>query len=424
MKSLAIIGTGIAGMGCAHYLRQRYAITLYERENYPGGHTNTVMVSEQKRQAPVDTGFMVFNRETYPNMLRLFKDLGIEPMPTSMSFSVRHDVANLEYSGTSLNHLFAQRSNLLRPSFWKMIRDIVRFNKESEALLADASLSSMALIDYVQKQGFGREFLDHYLVPMSAAIWSAERDVMLRFPAATLIRFFKNHGLLGVRGHLQWYTLKGGSRTYRDKLLAPLSDGLKLECAATKVVRESGKVTVYDAHGGKATYDEAIIATHGDEALSLLGEGASSLERELLSKFHYSQNYVQLHTDTSVMPRRKLAWSSWNYRVDPGVSAGPVRSSTHYWMNLLQKVSDHETYIVSVNGQHLVDGGKVIKTFNYTHPIFDLPAMRAQKRLQELNREGPLFFCGSYFRYGFHEDALRSALHVVERLTGERFLAD
>jgi predicted NAD/FAD-binding protein len=406
MDKIAIIGTGIAGMGCGHFLHPTASLTFYEQNDYVGGHTNTVTLGD----VHVDTGFMVFNYKTYPNLCRLFKEIGAPVKPTDMSFSVQYRPAGLEYSGSSLNHLFAQRRNLLNPRFIRMLMQINRFNKESVKILDDPRYKSYTIGDYVREKHFGEDFLWRYLVPMSSAVWSTPMDKMLDFPAVTLIRFFHNHGFLGLDTQHQWYTLEGGSRSYRDLLIAPFKEHIRVGCAASAVTREGDRVSVRAADGSTETYDKVILACHGDQALALLTNPLAE-ERRVLSNFSYQPNKAVLHTDASVMPVKRLAWSSWNYRVEDG--APP---STIYWMNRLQGVSDARDYFVSINPSDNLDPQKVLKTIDYEHPLFDLKALQAQTALPLLNETGPVYFCGSYFRYGFHEDAFTSAVGLCSRL--------
>lgn len=414
MPSLAIIGTGIAGMTCAHYLQDRFSIQLFEKENYVGGHTNTVEVPEGELQIPVDTGFIVFNRQNYPGLIRLFSELEVEPMPTRMSFGVQDLDCGLEYAGQDLNSLFTQRRNLVSPAFWGMLRDILRFRQDGERLLAQVPAPGLSLRDFARERGYSRAFLTHYLVPMSSAIWSTAPDTMLQFPAVALVRFFKNHGLLGVRSHHQWYTVRGGSRVYRDRLIAPFRDRIAVNRSVQTVERTASGVVVTDHQGKRETFDYAIVATHADQALAMLAPPSAS-EQVLLSRFRYSFNHIQLHTDRSVMPKSRRAWAAWNYVVKTGADGARV-AATHYWMNALQGVSQVRDYFVSVNAAEFLDPGQVLYERWYEHPIFDLAAIRAQENLDGLNHSGPVFFCGSYFGNGFHEDALVSALEVCRRL--------
>jgi predicted NAD/FAD-binding protein len=419
VKSTAIIGTGIAGLGCAHFLQRRCDLTLYEKNDYIGGHTNTVSVPEPDRSVPIDTGFMVFNEVTYPNLTRLFRELAVAVKPTSMSFSVQHLLTGLEFCGSSLNHLFAQRKNLFRPRFWKMIRQINRFNSEAVQALSAPEFQSHTLGEYVRARGYGDDFLNFYLVPMSSAVWSTPPELMLDFPAVALLRFFHNHGFLGLHTQHPWLTVVNGAKSYVEKITAPFRDRIKLRRGAAGVRREGGRVKVTDVSGQTETYDQVIFASHADETLKLLGD-ADARERSLLSEFKYQPNSALLHTDASVMPRTRLAWSSWNYRVDR-TADGKISPSTIYWMNSLQGVSDRQDYFVSINGESSVNPNTILKRIQYEHPLFSLGAIRAQSELPKLNqRMKNVFFCGSYFRYGFHEDAFTSALDLCRVLTGER----
>jgi predicted NAD/FAD-binding protein len=415
---IAIVGTGISGMGCAHFLHRTHDLTIFEKNRSVGGHTNTVTVDEAGVPVPIDTGFMVFNRVTYPNLMRLFGDLEVPIAPTSMSFSVQHVPSGLEFSGSSLNHLFAQRKNLVNPRFIRMLFQIDRFNRECLEVLNNPKFRSYTLAQYCLEKNFGEDVLHRYLVPMSSAVWSTPPDAMLRFPAATLIRFFKNHGFLGLSTQHQWYTIPGGSQVYRDKLIAPFRDRIVLGDGVVRVSRTSGGVVVTTASGQRATFDKVILACHADEALAIL-EHPTQREAALLVEFPYQLNHATLHTDESVMPKTRLAWSSWNYRIDQDAD-GTLEPSTVYWMNSLQNVSQRKNYFVSINGARQVRGDAVLKSIEYTHPVFTLGSARAQRELPELNREGPVYFCGAWFRYGFHEDGFTSALDLTRSLTGEQ----
>jgi predicted NAD/FAD-binding protein len=415
---LAVIGGGIAGLGAAWLLRRRYAVTLFEREERLGGHSNTVEVSEDGRRLPVDTGFMVFNKPTYPNLVRLFDELRVPVKPTEMSFSVRHDALDVEYNGMGLNRVFAQRRNLVRPRHWKLLAQILRFFRVARAALDDDSLEGVTLAEFTRQHGLGEDFLRLYLVPMSASIWSITPGGALDFPAATLVRFFHNHGFLGVTTHHPWLTVDGGSREYVRRMLAELPDvrrGLPVE----SVQAAADGVAVRTADGREEVFDFAVLAAHADESLALLAR-PSALQEKLLPAFRYQANDTVLHADATVMPQRKLAWASWNYRMDP--SPEGERASTHYYMNRLQGVSERRDYFVSLNYRDRIDPASVLWTTNYTHPIFDRGALAAQRHLPAINREERgqrLFFCGSYFRYGFHEDAFASAVQCAREVCGE-----
>jgi predicted NAD/FAD-binding protein len=420
MTRLAIIGTGIAGLGCAHFLQNAFDITLFDQNDHPGGHSNTVMVDEPdtRRALPVDTGFMVFNRVTYPLLNRLFDNLGVESKPTNMSFSVRHADLGLEYCGSSLNHLFAQRRNLLSPRFYRMLGSISRFNREAVQAMDDPTLQEVSLGEFVQRRGYGSDFLSLYLSPMASAVWSTPPELMFSFPAVTLMRFFHNHGFLGMNTQHPWLTVTGGSRAYVEKLVAPFREKIRLGTGVAQVTRPGNGVYVTLRSGIVQIFDKVILACHGDQALNLLTDPRPE-ETRVLGEFKYQPNVATLHTDSSVMPRTRLAWASWNYEINRD-AAGGASTATHYWMNSLQGVSDREDYFVSINRPLAIDPSKVIRTINYEHPLFNLGALRSQKALPLLNTATGgatgTYFAGSYFRYGFHEDAFMSAVRLSEVL--------
>ena len=417
-ERLAVIGGGIAGLGAAWLLRNRYDVTVFERERHIGGHSNTVEVDENGRRVPIDTGFMVFNKVTYPYLVRLFDELRVPIKPTEMSFSVRNDELDIEYNGMGLNRVFAQRANLVRPRFLKLLAQIMRFFRVANASLDDESLEKMSLDEFVRRHRLGDDFLRLYLVPMSASIWSITPGGALDFPAATLVRFFHNHGFLGVTTHHPWFTVDGGSREYVKRMLADLPR-THASSPVASVEASADQATVRTKDGAAHTFDRVILAAHADESLALL-QSPTPLQEKLLSAFRYQANETLLHTDATVMPQRKLAWAAWNYRMEP--SGEGERPSTHYYMNRLQGVSDRENYFVSLNYADRIDPKKVLWRTNYTHPIFDRGALMAQHHLPSINAESPdqrIFFCGSYFRYGFHEDALASGVQCAHAVCGE-----
>lgn len=424
MSRIAIIGTGIAGMGSAHFLHRHHDLTIFEANDYVGGHTNTVEATEPGtgRPVPIDTGFMVYNEATYPHLTRLFAQLEVPIKKTTMSFSVRDDSTGIEWCGSSLNHLFAQRKNLLNLRFLKMLAAVNRFNKEAVAALDDPEIAEITLGEYVRRRGYGQDFFDLYLVPMSSAVWSTPPELMLSFPAASLLRFFHNHGFLGLHTQHQWLTVDGGSREYRRRLIEPFRGQIQLGRAAVRIVRNPGRtgVTVMTADGVAHTFDQVIVATHADQALRMLVNPTPD-ELRLLSEFKYQANIATLHTDAAVLPKTPKARAAWNYQLtrDP---SGRIQPATHYWMNELQGVSDRENYFVSINGADAIDPAKVIKRIDYTHPLFSLGAVRAQRDLPKLNEQArgrtETYFAGSYFRYGFHEDAFMSAVQLSELLLG------
>jgi uncharacterized protein len=414
MENIAIIGTGIAGMGCAHFLQHRFNIDIYEQNNYIGGHTNTVDVKEGDRTVAVDTGFIVFNYQTYPNLVKLFKELNVEVKPTNMSFSVQDRESGLVYSSM---HLFAQRTNIFRPSYVKLLFEINRFYKEGREALTNEKYATQSMWDYVKEKGYSDNFLYRYLVPMSSALWSTPIDITMKYPVRVLVQFFSNHGMLGVNDEFQWYTVVGGSRQYRDKLVAPFINRIRLNNAVRKVVRAEGKAKVILSDGTERLYDKVIVASHADQSYDMIKDSATDLEHQLLSVFDYQSNIATLHSDAAVMPKIRKTWSAWNYCVQP--VDGKLTASTTYDMNILQAVSDKENYFVSINDPGFINPGKVHRTISYEHPVFTPETAKAQKQLWRLNEDGPVYYCGSYFRFGFHEDAFTSAVNLCHNLLQE-----
>ena len=417
MEKVAIIGTGIAGMGCAHLLQHKYDVTIFEQNNYTGGHTNTIVVKEGDKDIFIDTGFMVFNYETYPNLCNLFKEINAPVKKSDMSFSVQHLATGLEYCGSGLDGLFAQRKNIFNIGYIRMLMQITRFNKEAVKILDDPKFENYSLKDFIKEFNFSEDMLWKYLIPMSAAVWSAPMEQMLDFPAVTLIRFFKNHGFLGLNTQHQWYTLHNGSQAYRNILIAPFKEKIQLNNAVFNVKIENEKVVVTAKDGSVSQFDKVIFACHADQALGLLHEPTAEQTR-LLTPFKYQINTATVHTDESIMPVNKKVWSSWNYRIEE--RNGKQVPSTIYWMNRLQDVSKNKNYFVSINAvPGTIDEQKVLKEIEYEHPLFDIPAVNAQKQLASLNEKGPIYFCGSYFKYGFHEDAYASAVQLCKTLAHE-----
>ena len=422
-ERLGIIGSGIAGMGCAHFLRQHYDLTLFEAGEHVGGHSNTVTVSENGTGVPIDTGFMVYNEVTYPLLTRLFKQLKVPTKDTSMSFSVQHRPSQVEWSGTDINTLFAQRRNLLNPRHWRFLLQLNRFNKEAVAALDEPQWTNLTLGDYVKLRRYGQDFLDRYLIPMSSAVWSTPPEKMLQFPARTLLRFWHNHGFLGLDTRHPWRTVDGGSQEYVKRLIEPFKDRIHTKSPVVSVRRQASEVEVVTSgdHASTHRFDRVILAAHADQSLYML-QDPTELETTLLRPFAYQANDVDLHSDPQFMPKTQLAWASWNYRCDtpkPPARSPHLRASTHYWMNNLQGVSPDKHYFVSLNTRSDIDANTIHKNLQYDHPLFDLPAIQAQARLPELNRPSPenrTFFCGSYFRYGFHEDAFKSAVDLCTQI--------
>jgi len=420
MTSLAIIGTGIAGLGSAHFLHDRFDLTVFEQGDYAGGHTNTITVDEAGRPVPIDTGFMVFNHVTYPNLTRLFRELDVETKPTEMSFSVQHTPSGLEYNGSSVGQLFGQRRNVFSARHWRMLLAINRFNDEAVSALDDPRWAGHSLGEYVRERGYGEDMLHRYLVPMSGSVWSAPPDRMLDFPAMTLLRFWHNHGFLGMRTQHPWRTVVHGAQSYVAKITAPFRDRIRLRTTAVRVERQGARALVTTQDGIVRGFDKVILACHADQALALLAD-PTDLERRLLSPFRYQANAATLHTDPSFMPRTRRCWASWNYRIDQA-AAGPELPTIHYWMNSLQGVSGREQYFVSLNCDERIAPDRVIRRIAYTHPLFDRAAVAAQADLPMLNRVGrdqTTYYAGAWFKYGFHEDGFTSALECARAVSGE-----
>lgn len=409
---IAIVGSGIAGLTCAYLLNRHHDIQVFEASDWIGGHTHTVDVEVNGRPYAIDTGFIVFNDWTYPNFIRLLNELGVPFKPTEMSFSVSDPVSGTEYNGHDLNTLFAQRSNLVSPAFWGMVRDILRFNRNALDDLDQGRIAAdMTLGDYLTQNGYGRRFIDHYIVPMGAAIWSMSLVDMLAFPLQFFVRFFKNHGLLSVSNRPQWHVVGGGSRSYVAPLTASFAERIRLNCPVLRVERDAEGVTLHSAAGSER-FDKVVFACHSDQALALLAE-PTALEREILGALPYANNDVVLHTDTRLLPKRPLAWASWNYRLG-GPSEHPA--AVTYDMNILQGIDSDSTFCVSLNQTAAIDPSKILGRFQYAHPQYSLAGIAAQARWQELLAAPHSYYCGAYWANGFHEDGVVSGLRVAREL--------
>jgi uncharacterized protein len=408
---IAIIGSGISGLVAAHRLNADHDLTIFEANSYPGGHTHTIDVEWRGERHHIDTGFIVFNDRTYPNFCRLLDELGVESDPTSMSFSVRCDQSGLEYNGTSLNGLFAQRRNLVRPRFYRMVRDILRFNRECRDVL-DSGDERVTVGEYLSRGRFGREFAKHYLLPMGSAIWSCPKSTFENFPIRFVVEFYLHHGLLQIRDRPVWRVIRGGSHRYVRKLTAGLGRRLRLNSPVQSVTRTTAGVIVRQRGGIDHHFDEIILACHSDQALRLLGADATSTEREILSAIPYEPNEAILHTDESVLPRARRAWASWNYHLPAGETD---RATVTYNMNMLQHLDSRHVYCVTLNSAREIDERKVIGRYHYSHPLFSLGRRAAQQRHGELIRSRRTSFCGAYWGNGFHEDGVNSALAVCRR---------
>ena len=411
---IAIIGAGVSGLTAAYRLQPKHEITLYEANDYLGGHANTVEVDWQGERQVIDTGFIVFNDWTYPKFIELLDELQIPSHETSMSFSVRCDAANLEYNGSSLNGLFAQRRNLLRPSFYRMLRDIMRFNRDAPALVMKGSvLDETPVGEFLTRHRYSREFADHYLLPMGAAIWSCPLGTFAQFPIRFIIEFFQNHGLLSVRHRPTWRTIQGGSREYVARMAKRFSDRVRLSTPIRKVQRSASEVIVTPANGPPEHFDHVVFACHSDQAWRMLDDPTAT-EQAVLAEFPYERNIAVLHTDEAVLPQRRRAWASWNYRLT-GHSSQPAATVT-YQMNMLQHLQSQQTYNVTLNSEADIDPAKVLRRFEYHHPIFTVRRAAAQSRHQELIDVNRSSFCGAYWGNGFHEDGVVSALRVCDAL--------
>jgi len=403
---IAVVGSGISGLAAAWLLGRRHAVTLFEANTYLGGHSHTVDVTLGGRTHPVDTGFLVFNRETYPNLVRLFDALGIAAARSEMSFSLSLEEPAIEWSGTRLATLFAQPRNLIRPRFLGMLREILRFNREAARAADDPG--GPALEQFLSRGGYSAQFRDWYLLPMAAAIWSCPTRAMLAFPFASFARFFRNHGLLALSGRPQWYTVAGGARRYVERMARTLPD-VRLGMPVKSVRRDASGVRVLGEH-----FDALVLACHADQALGILGDAASPAERAVLGAIPYQRNRALLHTDATLLPRRRRVWSAWNYSAGrEGPDGRPV--AVHYLLNRLQPLPFAEPVIVSLNPHRAPEARCVLGEFDYEHPVFDARALAAQARLAEIQGGQRTWFCGAWTRYGFHEDGLRSALAVAYR---------
>ena len=419
MRRVAVIGSGISGLSAAHALSGHARVTLFEAGSYFGGHTNTVDMTIDGVTHGVDTGFLVLNERTYPQLLKLFRELDVEIAKSEMSFSVQvpsHGTArDLEWSGCDLNTVFAQRSNLLRPRFWRMLVDLMRFNKLATALAASGEVDALdqPIGEFLTEHRFSAEFRDWYFLPMIGSIWSCPVDQMLRFPVATMLRFCHNHGLLQVANRPQWYTVRGGARTYVNKMLKAVPDA-RLNTPVRSVRRVDGAVLVA-TDAGTEHFDEVVLACHSDQSLALLAD-ASPAEAQVLGAIRYQRNRAVLHTDTSLLPKRRKAWAAWNYERAASGSRDETSVCLHYLLNRLQPLPFSAPVVVSLNPLTDPRAETIHAEFDYAHPVFDMAAIDAQRRVPALQGNRRTWFAGAWTRYGFHEDGLMSGLAVVAGL--------
>ncbi len=404
---IAVVGTGISGMVAAHLLQDAHDLTVFEAADYVGGHTNTVRVEDATGAVNVDTSFIVYNERTYPNFCRLLERLGVETQPSLMSFSVRDEAAGLEYKGDNLNTLFAQRSNLFRPGHYRMLFEILRFYRKSRRLLNNGT-NGTTLGEYVRREGYSSEFVERHLIPMGAAIWSADPQQFYNFPAGYFVRFCHNHGMLNLFDRPQWRVIRGGSIQYVRKLTAPFRERIRLSTPVTAIRRMPTHVEVTSQRHGTERFDHVILATHSDQSLRMLADPSDS-EREILGCMRYQRNDVALHTDTRIMPQRRRAWASWNYHIP---SQQQSLATMTYNMNMLQTLDTAETYCVTLNDTSRLEQSRILRNIEYHHPVYTTESVTAQKRHAEISGVNRTHYCGAYWGYGFHEDGVNSALAV------------
>lgn len=407
---IAVVGGGISGLAAAHLLCADHDVTLFEANDYLGGHTNTIDVSLADGTWAVDTGFIVFNERTYPNFIRLLDRLGVPSQPSVMSFSVTDERTGLQYCATNLDTLFAQRRNLLRPRFWRMLLDVFRFNRRSRELYASDDLS-LSLGEYLQVHGYSHAFIEQFLVPMGSAIWSADPERFLLFPATAFVTFFTNHGILNVIDQPRWRVVSGGSRQYVEPLVRPFRDRVRLAAPVARVERYLDRVELTVRGDVSQSFDQVVLACHSDQALEILAD-PSPLERELLGSIPYQKNEAILHTDAAQLPSLPKARASWNSRIPLERRTAP---SLTYWMNRLQSLHAPVEFCVTLNPVAEIAVDQVLYRTSYHHPVYSTASFNAQRRRDEINGINRTWFCGAYWGYGFHEDGLKSALAVCQR---------
>jgi len=407
---VAVVGSGISGLVCAHLLGPRHEVVLLEAQDRIGGHTHTRDLDDGGGSVPVDTGFIVFNERTYPNFVRLLGRLGLAWQESDMSFSARSDRRDFEYAGPGLGALYAQRMNLLSPAFHRMVRDVLRFYREAKELLEEGP--EVALVPWLTRRGYSRGFIEDHILPMTGAVWSSSRGAARDFPARFLARFFENHGFLETKRRVPWLTVRGGSREYVRAILAAFPGEVRTSCPVERVSRPGDGVLVKPLGAAAERFDHLVLACHADQALALLAD-PSPEEREILGAFPYRENRVELHRDARVMPRRRAAWASWNYHLDDDGRDGACLT---YWMNRLQRLQARRDYFVTLNREGAAAAGEVLERITYQHPVFTQAGLAAQQRHAQLAGQRATSYCGAYWRNGFHEDGVVSALRACEPL--------
>jgi uncharacterized protein len=412
-RRVAVVGSGISGLAAAHALAGQARVTLFENEPWFGGHAHTVDVELEGIRYGVDTGFLVFNERTYPHLIELFAQLGVDTAPSEMSFSVQAPASGWEWCGSDLNGVFAQRGNLLSPRFWSMLADIVRFNRLTTALAHQDGESDEPIGDFLDRHRFGAAFRDGYFLPMIGCIWSCPTDQMLRFPVGTMVRFCHNHGLLQLTNRPQWHTVRGGSKHHVEKMLEPIAD--KRLATPVRAVRRLPHGVLVQTDSAEERFDDVVLAAHTDQSLALLAD-ASADEKQVLGAIRYQPNRVLLHTDASVLPRRGRAWAAWNYERAADRSREGAAVCLHYLINRLQPLPWKTPVIVSMNPLRPLREDRVLGEWTYAHPVFDRAAMQAQRTLSRIQGRSHVWFCGAWTRYGFHEDGLMSGLAAAEGL--------
>ena len=416
-RKIGIIGTGIAGLSCAWSLHPHADITVFESEAMIGGHSHSVNVNTSDDPLWVDMGFIVFNEPCYPNLVQLFKALGVEHQLADMSFGVSIRRGALEYSSLGLKGLLAQKRNLFSPKFWIMIADIMRFNAKAPKDHAARARTDYTLGAYLKDQAYSKAFIEDHLLPQAAAIWSSSAQAIMDYPLHAFLRFFENHGLLQLRDRILWRSVVGGAQAYVAPLIADFKSRIKTQCAIKDYKRTGSGISLTDIHGQSHEFDQVVFATHADVTLKILGTEASQAERDTLGAFGYTSNEVVLHQDEGLMPKRKAAWSAWNY-IEDHDAQGEASLCVTYWMNPLQNLQTDQNYFVTLNPRRAIDPSKIIKRLRFEHPLYNGHALDCQQRLSALQGRGHTYYCGAYFGYGFHEDALQSGLAVAEAISG------